>query len=180
MSLRRQRYAICAPDPLIIPTRDGLLIGWFWTWYFDLSVRTMRTTDRANPYKFIPSGRRLRLGVWPSWLQNDAQQICIIRVHCLGGWNETHTCVIQICVHCCVVLFPAKSMVPLYSASLHRLRYPMFEFCLVFSDVCFSLYDHCSYFCPSISTFSRVFCVVLAPPAGHINACFFELCVAAL
>ena len=44
-----------------------------------------------------------------------------------GGWNETHTYVIPIYVICCVALFPAKSMVPPYSASLHRLRHPMFE-----------------------------------------------------
>ena len=39
--------------------------------------------------------------------------------------------VFPISVLCCVALFPAKSMVPPYSASLHRLRYPMFEFVLL-------------------------------------------------
>ena len=47
----------------------------------------------------------------------------------------------------------------------------------VFSDVCFYLHD-CCYIFPFISAFSRVSCVVLAPPAGHRNTCleFRALC----
>ena len=89
----------------------------------------MRSTDRANPYKLISSGCRPRVGVWPSWLKKNGQRICIHRVRCLGGWGETHTCVIPISVFCCVALLPVKSMVPPYSASRHRLRHPvMFVF----------------------------------------------------
>ena len=42
------------------------------------------------------------------------------------------TYVIPISVICCVALFPAKSTVPPYSASLHRLRHPVFELVLFF------------------------------------------------
>ena len=70
-------------------------------------------------------------------------------------------------------------MVPPYSASLHRLRHPMFEFVLLLVMFVFLFYN-CYHFCPSISAFPRVSCVVLAPPAEHKNVCFFELCVAAL
>ena len=57
---------------------------------------------------------------------------------------------------------------------------PYGRVCFIFNDVCFSLCDSCCCFCPSTSASPRVSCVVLAPPAGHRNACFFELYVAAL
>ena len=65
-------------------------------------------------------------------------------------------------------------MVPPYSASLHRLRHPMFEFVLFLSIVIFVFLFMITYyyFCPSISAFPMV-CVVVAPPAGHRNAGLF-------
>ena len=86
---------------------------------------------------------------------------CILRVHCLGGWNETHTYVIPIYDIWCVTLFPAKAMVP-----------PV----LCISTSSASPYVWLWWFVVSASAFTWVFCVVLAPPAGHRNAglvCFF-------
>ena len=42
--------------------------------------------------------------------------------------------------------------------------------CLVFGELLFYLYYCSSCFCPPISAFPWVSCVVLAPPAGHKNA----------
>ena len=55
---------------------------------------------------------------------------------------------------------------------------PYVRVCFVFSDVCFLFHDYCYHFCPSISAFPLVSCVVLAPPAGHKTAClvFRPLC----
>ena len=126
----------------------------------------MRSTDRANPYKHITSGRRPRMCVWPSWLQKDLQRICILRVHCLGGWNETHIrnpnlCYLLCCLVPCQVHGTPVLCIPASAAS------PCVRACFVFRNVCFYLYDYCYYFWPSISALSRNSCVVPAPPAGH-------------
>ena len=77
------------PSAHRIPSAYLLVLGFFKDdSEFDISiqvVRTIRSTDRANPYRLIPSGRRPRVGVWPSRLQKDGQRICILKVHCLGG-----------------------------------------------------------------------------------------------
>ena len=87
--------------------------------------------------------------------------------------------VFPISVLCCVALFPAKSMVPPYSASLHWLRHPMFEFVLFLIFV-FSLHDYCYLFYPVISAFPPV-SVSSLPHRLDIEMLvwFFELCVAA-
>ena len=55
-------------------------------------------------------------------------------------------------------------MVPPYSASLHRLRHPMFEVVLFLVTFVFTFYGYCSYFCPCIS----------ASPLGHRNTRLFS------
>ena len=151
MFLLCQRYAICAPDPLSIPTSVGLLVGWFWIpgTIFRFKWWGQWGTDRANPYKLTPSGRRPRVGVWPIWLQKDDQRIWILKVHCTGGWNETYTCVIRISVLRCSALLPAKSMVPRYPASLHRLPHTVFEFVLFLVMFASLFYNYCYHFWPS-------------------------------
>ena len=130
----------------------------------------MRSTDRANPYTLgAPSASGCRAKRTAEGRPANMHPHGALS----GGWNETHTWVIPISVLCCIALFPAKSMVPPYSASLHRLRHPVFEFVSFLVIFVLLFYDCCYPYWPSFPALLWVSCVVLASPAGHRNARFF-------
>ena len=139
----------------------------------------VRIATRINIYlSSLPSGRRPRICVWPRWLPKDAQRICIIRVRCLGGSNETHTYVLPISVICCVALFPAKSMVPPCFASLHhRLRHFMFEFVFILVTFAFIFMIIVIVFAPVSLPFHGSLVSSLPPQLDiEILVWFSELC----
>ena len=175
------RYAICATDPWSIPTSVGLLVRRFRVWHCD--SKTMRSTDRANPYKHILSGRRPWMGVWPSWLQKYGQRICILRVNCLGGLIETHTymrnpnlCSLLCCPVPCQVDGNPVLCISVSAAS------PCVQVWYFFRYVCFLFCDYFCHFCLFISAFPRRSRVSSLPHQLDIEILvwFVELCVAAL
>ena len=87
---------------------------------------------------------------------------------------------IPVSVLCCVALFPAKSMGPPYSAYLHQLRHPVFEFVL-FLVMFFSFMINVIIFAP-LSLHSLGSLASSLPHQLDIEMLvwFFELCVAAL
>ena len=98
-----------------------------------------------------------------------------------GGREWDPYMVIPISVLCCVALFPDKSMVPPYSASLHRLRHPVFKFVLFLVMFVFLFHDYCIIFAP-LSLPSLASLVSSLPHQLDIEMLvwFFELCVVAL